>query len=278
MTSASVTLTLLVDNHSENGCRAEHGFSMWIEADGRNILFDTGQTHAFYANAKRLGIDADRADLVVLSHGHYDHTGGLPHAVHQDHPVHLYGHPGIVRPRYSIREGVAAPIHMPRPSMVTIDRLPREYLHWVHRPMTLTDRIGLTGPIPRLTGFEDTGGPFFLDPAGHRPDPIDDDLALWINTDLGLVVCCGCCHSGLINTLNRVRALTDEPRIRAVIGGFHLVNADEGRLEQTAAALNDPAVAAVIPCHCTGDAATAYLERALGPKVLTGGAGKVFTF
>lgn len=278
MTSGTVTITILVDNHSENGFRAEHGFSLWIEADGRKILFDTGQTHAFHANAKHLGIDTDKADLLVLSHGHYDHTGGLPQAVHPDHPIPVYGHPGIVRPRYSIREGIANPIHMPRPSMIVLDRLPGEYLHWVHQPMPITDRIGLTGPIPRTTEFEDTGGPFFLDPTGHRPDPIDDDLALWIKTDHGLVVCCGCCHSGLINTLNRVSELGGDTRIRAVIGGFHLVNADTLRLERTADALKDLTIDTIIPCHCTGVDAGAFLENALGPKVRPGSTGRVYTF
>ena len=142
----------------------------------------------------------------------------------------------------------------------------------------LTDAIGLTGPIPRRTPYEDTGGPFFLDPDLRHPDPIEDDLALWIRTYEGLVVCVGCCHAGLINTLDHIRRLSGVSRIRAVIGGFHLVNADTQRLAQTVNVLADREVDRVVPCHCTGDPAIRALENALGDKTLRGAAGQTHRF
>jgi 7,8-dihydropterin-6-yl-methyl-4-(beta-D-ribofuranosyl)aminobenzene 5'-phosphate synthase len=278
MTSGSISITVLVDNQSENGLIAEHGLSLWIEADGKRILFDTGQGQAFDLNAKALNIDTTTTDILVLSHGHSDHTGGISYILQPDRKIHVYGHPGIVRPRYSIRNNIPAPIYMPRESMAAIDRLPRKYIHWVQHPIPFTDTIGITGPIPRESGFEDTGGSFYLDFEGKRPDLIQDDLALWIRTDQGLIVCTGCCHSGLVNTLNLVSHLNRGLRIRAVIGGFHLVNASAERLDQTVAELQARDIDRIIPCHCTGEHTAAYLKNALGDRVSSGVAGKTYRF
>jgi 7,8-dihydropterin-6-yl-methyl-4-(beta-D-ribofuranosyl)aminobenzene 5'-phosphate synthase len=162
--------------------------------------------------------------------------------------------------------------------MAALDRLPEERLHWVQQSMQLAGTVGLSGPIPRLTACEDTGGPFFLDTGAHRPDPIDDDLALWIDTPTGLVVCVGCAHAGLVNTLVQVQRLTGGRRVRAVIGGFHLVNADQERLDRTIEALRTLAPDEIMPCHCTGEAAIRTLVAAFGERCGPGAAGMRRTF
>ncbi len=124
----------------------------------------------------------------------------------------------------------------------------------------------------------DTGGPFSLDPEGKRPDPIEDDLALWIRTGAGAIVCLGCAHAGLVNTLSRIRRLTGDGKIRAVIGGFHLLNASSARLGLTADFLRRLGPELVVPCHCTGDAATAELRDALGKAVSPGRVGAAWRF
>jgi 7,8-dihydropterin-6-yl-methyl-4-(beta-D-ribofuranosyl)aminobenzene 5'-phosphate synthase len=278
MTSPDAKITILVDNQAGEGLVAEHGLSLWIETEDIRILFDTGQGAAFEDNARVLGIDLGTTDSLVLSHGHYDHTSGIPQALQQAWNANVYCHPGIVHPRYSIRNGVPKPIQMPRESMAAIGRLPSEQLHWVQQPFLLSERIGITGPIPRETSYENTGGPFYLDPNGKRADPIDDDLALWIRTDDGLVVCVGCCHAGLVNTLNHVRRLTNGLKVRAVIGGFHLLNAGRQRLNQTIAALRLLEPDMLIPCHCTGERAVLVLREALGERISPGAAGMTYEF
>lgn len=278
MDSTTVEITILVDNRTEPGLVAEHGFSLWIEADDRRILFDTGQGPALGPNAEALGVDLARAEALVLSHGHYDHTGGLAQVAAAARDVAVYCHPAAVQPRYAIRNGRAASIQMPRAAMAALDRIDSNRLHWIFQPLQLTDRIGLTGPVPRETDYEDVGGPFFLDPEGRRPDPIEDDLALWIRTGAGLVVCVGCCHAGLINTLRHVRRLAGETRIRTVIGGFHLHAAGPRRLTPTVDELRAMDIARIVPCHCTGDAAMVFLAEALGRRVETGAAGRVYRF
>lgn len=103
-------------------------------------------------------------------------------------------------------------------------------------------------------------------------------LALWIRTDQGLVICVGCCHAGLINTLTHIRRLNDGLPVRAVIGGLHLINADRRRLDETVAALQRLAVEKVIPCHCTGERAVSVLKTTLDAEVQAGVSGAVCRF
>ena len=271
-------ITIVVDNRVENGLVEEHGLSLRIETGNRAILFDTGQGKALRPNAEQLGVDLKKINMLVLSHGHYDHTGGVAEVLRLATKADVYCHAGVVQPRYSIRDGKARAIHMPRKSMSAIDELSEERLHWIHEPVMISNTVGITGPVPRETNFEDRGGPFYLDPEGQRVDMIDDDMALWIRTGGGVVVCVGCCHAGLVNTLRYVTELTGKNAIRAVIGGFHLVNADSRRLEETVRALRviDPEM--IVPCHCTGDEATGVLQRELGGRVHPGVAGMTFRF
>lgn len=273
MRAPSTRITILIDNEAASGLTAEHGFSLWLEAEGRHVLFDTGQSGAFADNARILGIDLCRADSVVLSHGHYDHSGGLPAALRLAGKASVYCHPGAVSPRFSLSDGTPRSIRMPAASLMALDRLPVEQLHWLQKALLLDDGIGLTGPVPRETDYEDTGGQFFLDRRGQRPDPIGDDLALWVRTGQGLVVIVGCAHAGLVNTLHHISRSNAGMRIRAIIGGFHLLHASPLRLERTIAALRELSPALIIPCHCTGVGAVTALQAAFGDRVLPGSAG-----
>jgi len=163
MAATEISIAIVVDNQAVSGFVGEHGLSLWIEADGIRVLFDTGQGVALAPNSRALGIDLGRTDIVVLSHGHYDHTGGIPHVLQKARGARIYCHPGAVHPRYSIRDGAPRPIHMPRPSVTVVNQLPDEQLYWVQAPTQLSENVGITGPVPRNTGYEDTGGPFYLD-------------------------------------------------------------------------------------------------------------------
>jgi len=278
MSAFSVRITVLVDNRAGEGLTAEHGFALWVEAGGRRLLFDTGAGKALAPNAAALGLDPARTQALVLSHGHWDHTGGIAWLRRQAPLLEVFAHPGVVQPRYSIRDGSARAIQMPGEAMAALDALEPARVHWVQAPLELAPGVGLTGPIPRETDFEDPGGPFYLDPEGRRPDPIEDDLALWIRTGKGLVVCVGCAHAGLVNTLRQVGRLHPGEGVRAVMGGLHLGAASPRRLDRTVAALAEMGLERVVPCHCTGDDAVARLQEALGDRVTPGAAGMSFTF
>ncbi len=230
-------ITVLADNHANGGLVAEHGLSLWIEAGGKRILFDTGQGGALQSNVPALGVDLDETDILILSHGHYDHTGGLPQVLRQGREIDVYCHPWVRRPRYAVRDMKAKAIGIPDPSLGALGSWPRARVHWIEGTLMLSEDIGIAASIPRATGYEDTGGPFFLDPEGERPDSIEDDLALWMRTDRGLLVCTGCAHSGLVNTLDHIGRLTRGEKIHTIIGGFHLGDAGPERMEKTIATL-----------------------------------------
>ena len=255
----SLKMTILVDNNAADNLSAEHGFSLWVETDNKKILFDTGQGSAMKNNAAILGVDLTTADLLILSHGHYDHTGGLADLLHVNQGVHVYFHAAAFLPRYSVSNGIARPIKMTSDAMIAINSLPENRVHWVTKPVHLSESIGITGEIPRVTDYEDTGGSFYFDQDGKRADPIKDDLAFWLKTPKGLVICIGCCHAGIVNTLEYICQQSGENNIHTVIGGLHLLNADDTRLQKTVDALQKFNIENFIPCHCTGDAAIEYI-------------------
>lgn len=269
-------ITILVDDKAPEGLAAEHGLAFWIEFGKAKLLFDTGQGPALEANARTLGIDLSTANMVALSHGHYDHTGGLPLALERAPSARLHCHPAVIKTRYSIRNGVAKVVGMPETARKAVDQVTGLRRALENRAVLWSSDVGLTGPISRETTFETTGGPFFLDQQGAQPDDIEDDQSLWVRTGGGIVVVTGCCHSGLINTLTRVRELAGDGPILAVIGGFHLLNADADRLERTIESLREFRLRQLIPTHCTGDGAIAALGAAFGVSVAPGKAGDTF--
>lgn len=274
MTCNNVRIRILVDNKGCAGLAAEHGFAAWIEMSGHKILFDTGQGKALLANAALLGCDLSLVDTLVLSHGHYDHSGAVAELMQIAPAARVVCHAGAFAPRFSVRPGEAPRIiSMAQSAKDAILSLPPNQIHWVSGPHQIIPDVGISGSIPREHPLEDTGGPFFFDPEGQRSDPLEDDMALWITTDRGLIILTGCCHAGLINTVDHIRAVTGVERLFGVIGGLHLVNAANDRLKATSTALRIWQPEFIIPCHCTGEGATAFLCGELGGTVVPGSAG-----
>ena len=271
-------ITVLAENSvRQANLLAEHGLAFWIEADGHSILFDTGQGNVLRHNAEQLEIPLDAAEAVVLSHGHFDHTGGLKDVLGTAAQIALCLHPAALEKKYC-REKTP-----PHRSIGISDldaqalRRRTQTLVWTLEPTKLMEGVYLTGEIPRRNDFEDTGGPFYLDDACSISDPLLDDQALYIETPAGTIVVLGCAHAGVVNTLDYVAQLTGRARIHAVLGGMHLMQATAQRLEATVAALKRYGIRKIGASHCTGTRATCYLWSQLPGACFECCAGSVFS-
>jgi len=251
-----ISITVLVENTARGaGLLGEHGLAWWIDTGRHRVLFDTGQGMALVRNAARLGTGLVEADAIVLSHGHFDHVGGLEAALAAAPEAPLFLHPRATEAKFT---GTAAATAR----RISVPYLETESFRGSHRRVVMTRApaevapgVWATGEIPRTNDFEDTGGPFFLDAALTLPDPLLDDQALYLPTSTGTIVILGCAHAGVINTLAHIRRLTDRAPLRALFGGLHLENAPARRLEETVQALRAYGPQQMGFCHCTGLAA-----------------------
>ena len=253
---------------------AEWGLSILVETDEVNILVDTGQSISASHNADVLGVDLSKVAKIVLTHGHYDHTGGLRQILHRMRKkVEVIAHPDIWAVKYSRREGqedkyIGIPFHHQ-----TLESLGARF-NLTAKPTRITDNIMTTGEIPMVTEFEEIDAHLFVkEGAGWQRDKLVDDQALIINTEQGLVVIVGCAHRGVINTLYHAQQLTGIKQIHTVVGGCHLTNASEERIWLTIAALRELDVQRLGLSHCTGLPAASLMAQEFGEKFFFNNAG-----
>lgn len=260
----TLTITQLVENTAVGpGLLGEHGNALFIEADEYCLLFDTGQGLTLRHNAKLLDVPLKSIESIVLSHGHYDHMGGLAEALDMTGPIDLYLHPEALSTKFNQNgRNIGAPFT----DITKIRSLTKQIIH-TRKPTEITTGIHVTGEIPRTHKIEDTGGPFYIDQKLNHPDSLVDDQALYIETFQGIVVILGCGHSGVINTLEYIHTLSSRRPIRAVIGGMHLLNATAERLAFTGEALEDFSIHYLAPNHCTGLNAICDLKNRLPGRV-----------
>ncbi len=261
-------ITVLVENTAGGrGMLAEHGLSFWIEIGSRRILFDTGQSDILLHNARVLGIDLRTVDAVVLSHGHYDHVGGLKKVLDIAPGVPVYLHPLALEAKYARRETNGRQIGMESEvSHILKRRIDEGMGSFTDGPIEILPGVWATGEIPRRSAFENTGGPFYRDPSCTEPDELLDDQALVLETKDGLVVVLGCAHAGVVNTLDYVAEVFPNRPIQMVMGGMHLVRALPSRIAYTIDVLRRYDVQRIGPAHCTGDEALRELWDALPQK------------
>jgi len=275
-----LTITILTDNQVDrgDGLLAEHGICLLVEMGGRKVLLDAGQSDVCVRNAARLRATLDNVSTLVLTHGHYDHGGGLPALADQLGEFEVIAHPGAFARKYARRSG-----HEDRYIGLAYSAEELSRRGGVVRLEADAHEIGggliATGSIPRITHFEKDDPHFWVKADGRwELDRFKDDQALVARTAEGLVVMLGCAHAGVINTLRHAAKLTGDERIRAVVGGLHLATASQERTENTVAALQQMNVGQVVACHCTGFAARTRLHAAFGTQFMNGTVGLKLTF
>jgi len=235
---------------------SQHGLCIFMEmdlgSDKKRMLVDTGtSSEVTLHNIDVLNIDLDCLDLIFLSHGHYDHTGGLIGILKRmNRRVLILAHPGIFAPRV---KGLPFLKLMGPPFSRTQAEDAGAVMFESRSPVAIAKSVMTTGEVERIVSFEKPEGYWTIQDGLCRPDDIPDDQALIANIEgKGLVVISGCAHAGILNTIRSAQKITGERKLYAVIGGLHLRGADNKRIASTAEALLELDPQIIRPGHCTG--------------------------
>ncbi len=274
-----INITTLSENTATGNFIAEWGLSVFIDVDGYRILFDTGAGNALIYNAKILDVDFSLIDKIILSHGHFDHTGGLADLLEIiANDIEVLGHPDIWTLKYSCKQNQAK-------RYIGIQDYPREHFESLganfilsKEPVWLTENIVTSGEIPMKTDYEDIDAKLFVkEDLQFKPDTLADDLCLGIKTRLGLVIILGCSHRGMINNIKHMQQVTGEERVHCVVGGTHLMAASDVRIEKTIKDLKKIDVKKIGVSHCTGFKASTELFKHFPGAFFNNNAGTQIT-
>lgn len=264
---------------------AEHGFSMLIrvlnKGESHSILFDTGSSpNGVVENSARMGLDLKEVECIVLSHGHYDHWGGLLFALKAIAKVNLpvIAHKDMFKTRGTTNQNGTIRKYPEFPSQ---EQLRQANLIETKQPFAVADgTVLVTGEIPRETSFEKGYSQHrVLKEGAWKPDPwIIDDRAIVFNVkEKGIVVLSGCAHAGIINTVTYARRITGVAEVHAVMGGFHLAGKEnENRIDSTISELKRLNPKLVAPSHCTGWKAMCAIAEALPDAFVWNSVGNLY--
>ena len=275
---AALSITVLKDNVAARpDLYPGHGLALLLECGKTRVLLDTGPDDTVVANARTMGLRLRPLDAIVLSHGHYDHTGGLAAVLQEVGPVRVIAHPGVFDERYTREcDGTERYIGTPLAQ--------REYENLgaqfdlsagslsVNAVFVTTGRVPTQASrVPGQTRLRRRGL------SGLSADDFRDDLSVVVPLAGGSVVITGCAHAGLLNILRHARALVSGSPPRVVMGGFHLSAAPDPAVVKLAQEVQRLGVCSLLPCHCTGDRAVQTLASQFAGAVLTVGTGSVVT-
>ena len=228
-------LTVLVDNNTliDRYYLGEPGFCLYIEEGEHRILFDTGYSDVAVRNAEKMGIDLNKVDTIVFSHGHNDHTGGLRYMLDMKQDVEIICHPNTAEEKHNCGLNISCPLDL--------NDLPENFhVYYSTQPVWITDKLVYLGQIERswqkVKPLED--------------DYLYDDSALAYVGEKGLYIITGCSHSGIINICEHAMKLTVQKKLVGVVGGFHILNNDE-LARESADYFVKMDVKELYPCHCT---------------------------
>lgn len=251
-----VKVTTLIENSpgEHHALKTEHGISFLIEKDGHNILFDTGQTGTFIENAEQLRVDLRSVEAVVLSHGHYDHSGGIRHLASLSTDFRLFMGEGFFDEKYGFKNNSYEYLG---------NNFDEQFLkehgiayQFIDQPLLeIVSGVYVVTQFPRKYSDEVINPRFKVMKNGSfQPDPFDDEVLLAVDSTEGLIVLLGCSHPGMKNMLDAVADRIKRP-IYAVLGGTHLVEASDKSLEVSLSYLDNDDLKVIGVSHCTGQTA-----------------------
>ncbi len=263
----NLKMTILVENTVyKQGLLAEHGLSIYLEFGRKKYLFDSGQGMVLKHNAEELDIAFYELDGLILSHGHYDHTGGIPFLLEQKTDLEIYAHPDFQIDRYSMRGKRLAPVSYSGPKIKDFNKI--KNLSEIEKGMFLTGEIKnaknyLNEKYKRKNN------------SGYKTDDFSDDMSLYFEGKNGLIIILGCSHKGVKNIITEIIDKSGIDNVDKIIGGMHLMKADKNILKELSEFFKKIDPSEIYPLHCTGKEAASYFRERLGDKVKFAGVGSI---
>lgn len=268
-----VKLTVLVEDSvdmDKPSLLAKHGLSFFVEAVTGDVkvstLMDVGpSSDVVLHNVGEMGLDLRKTDVILLSHGHYDHVGSLVEVLKCiEKQVPVIAHPKIFNPKFKVKPC----LRFIGASFKPLDvEAAGGVLLYASNHVTMAEGIIASGEVERHVAFEKVKGFWMVDDGRFVEDTLLDDQSLVIHVNnRGLVVVAGCAHSGIMNTIRHAQKVTEIDMVFAVLGGFHLAKADDKRIQATVNELAKLDLKFVGPCHCTGQKAFHRLSEAFGDR------------
>lgn len=274
-------ITTLADNTAgKPHIIGEWGFCALVETNEMTVLLDSGAGHGVLHNAEQLGIDLQKIDTIVLSHAHYDHTGGIQKVLKKlGKDIDVIAPLDLWAEKYNIKDGIKNARYIGVPyTQTALESLGAKFI-MTPDPVQLTDHLLTTGEVGIFTDFEQVGEDYLKIKVGDafHNDPCLDDRALIVKTDKGLIIVLGCAHRCLINTLHHARKVTGEKMIYMVLGGCHLIGASKELIVKTIDSLQEFDIQKIGVSHCTGLPAASMMAAEFGDRFFFNTAGTSIT-
>ncbi|MEA3423305.1 MAG: MBL fold metallo-hydrolase [Bacillota bacterium] len=272
-------ITTLLENKKkeDKSYYTEHGLSFVIETPSESIIFDTGQSDAFIRNARLMDIDLKCVNKMIISHGHYDHSGGVKPFIEKYHNnLQFFVSSHFFDKKYKIVDEISKYIG---------NDFNSEFLegNGVSINLIKNSITKVSENIYVVTNFErnfleETNEQFYIKENGKNiVDLFNDEISVVVKGEKGLVVLVGCSHPGIRNIITTVKKLFSEP-ILAVIGGTHLRNASDKRIMDTIEIFKELKIKKIGVSHCTGDRAVNLLKKEMPDEFFENNTGSVFEF
>lgn len=285
-----IKFSFLSENKTDNpGCLAEHGLSIYIEADGKKLLFDTGASDLFIHNADKMKVLLHEVDAVIISHGHYDHTEGVPFFCTINKKAPIYIHQKAFEESYGMENGVLDK----EPCSILWNPEQKEEINprciLTEGVLNLSEDILISGSVPDVEGNIPTEKFFIKKQTAEgnykiTPDTMKHEQFLAIrDRDLngaskGIYIFSGCSHKGVIPVLRYAKSLFPDERIAGLIAGMHLYSANKETRSRVVEEVVKEHIDLVMPVHCTGIQAICDLKQVLGEKCVVATAGDCYEF